>query len=290
MEAKHEGGHYFKIKYEWLNSESIEKHDSGYLKDWTLLQIEGEEPKPAESAAPIDPKAAAAKKAPPPAAKPDPKKGGTTALEEITDNRPRIISLTKDFATEAGGVGLKINEEMAKRISETVIKIDVIEVNRETLEESVKDHVLIDISCLLYPTTPGIEFSWTFDKLKPMQLHYLNVKITSDQPLLSDFLRRKLNPLQLHLVACKDIPYKTEHRFKPIHCVVHFADGKRFRTLDFPQKPTIKFMHKHVFLLGIHDPVLLRELLATHLITVDLHDCDEYVAPEDEKEAKFSIG
>jgi len=49
-------------------------------------------------------------------------------------------------------------------------------------------------------------------------------------------------------------------------------------------------MHKHVFLLGAHDPVLLRELLATHLITVDLHDCDEYVAPEDEKEAKFSIG
>jgi len=49
-------------------------------------------------------------------------------------------------------------------------------------------------------------------------------------------------------------------------------------------------MHKHVFLLGIHDPVMLRELLATNLVKVDVHDCDEYVAPEDEKDAKFSIG
>jgi hypothetical protein len=138
MEAKHEGGHYFKIKYEWLSvsGDQIElaKNDSGFLKDWTLLQIEGEEPKPAETAAPVDPKAAgaAAKKAPPPAAKPDPKKGGGAALEEITDNRPRTITLTKDFAAEAGGVGMKINEELAKRISDTSIKIDVIEVNRET--------------------------------------------------------------------------------------------------------------------------------------------------------------
>jgi len=52
----------------------------------------------------------------------------------------------------------------------------------------------------------------------------------------------------------------------------------------------VKFVHKHVYLLGLHDPVLLREMLATHLVQVDLHDCDEYVAPEDEKDAKFSVG
>lgn len=184
MDAKHEGGHYFKVKYEWiaLNGDQIElsKNDSGFLKDWTLIQIEGEEPKPPESAAPVDPKAAAAKKAPAPAAKPDPKKGGAAGLEEITDNRPRIITFTKDFAAEAGGAGMKINEEIAKRISETSIKIDIIEVNRETLEESVKDSVMIDISCLLYPNVPQIEFQWNFDKLKPLQIHYLNLKITSD--------------------------------------------------------------------------------------------------------------
>ncbi len=123
-----------------------------------------------------------------------------------------------------------------------------------------------------------------------MSLHYLNFKITSDQPLLSDFMRKKLNPLQIHLLACKDIPYKTEHKFKPIHCQVKFIDGKSFKTLDFPQQPFIKFMHKHVFLVGLHDPVMFRELLATHVVKVDLHDCDEYVPPEDEKDAKFSIG
>lgn len=136
MEAKHEGGHYFKVKYEWFNQDTTQadlvKNDSGFLKDWTLLQIEGEEPKPAESAALVDPKAAAAKKAPAPAAKPDPKKGGGTALEEITDNRPRTITLTKDFAADAGGAGIKINEDMAKRIAETSMKIEIIEVNRET--------------------------------------------------------------------------------------------------------------------------------------------------------------
>ena len=92
------------------------------------------------------------------------------------------------------------------------------------------------------------------------------------------------------MLACKDIPYKTEPKFKPIHCVTRFVDGKAFRTLDFPQQPFIKFMHKHVYLIGLHDPVMLRELLATQLVKVDLHDCDEYVPAEDEKEAKFSIG
>jgi hypothetical protein len=181
----------------------------------------------------VDPKAAAAKKAPAPAGKADPKKAGG-ALEEITDNRPRIITLTKDFAAEAGGLGLKINEELAKRISETLLKVEVYDVNRETQEETLRDSVTIDISSLLYPATPNVEVAWTFDKLKIMQLHYLTIKIQSDQPLLSDFLRKKLNPLQLNLLACKDIPYKTEHRFKPIHCVVRFIDGRSFRTLDHP--------------------------------------------------------
>lgn len=80
----------------------------------------------------VDPKAAA-KKAPAAPAKPDPKKGGAPgALEEITDNRPRIISLTKDFAAEAGGAGVKINEEVAKRIADSYIKVEIVEVNRET--------------------------------------------------------------------------------------------------------------------------------------------------------------
>ena len=180
MEAKHEGGHYLKIKYDWLandpNDATLQKIDSGFFRDWTVLQIEGEEPKPAEPVAAVDPKAAAAKKAPAPAGKADPKKAGG-ALEEITDNRPRTVTITKDFATEAGGLGIKVNEELAKRIAETFIKIEVYDVNRETQEETLKDSVTVDISCILFPATPNLEFSWTFDKLKIMQLHYLTFKI-----------------------------------------------------------------------------------------------------------------
>lgn len=138
------------------------------MKDWTLVQIEGEEPKPAEPVGVIDPKAPAAKKAPAAPAKPDPKKGGPSgALEEITDNRPRIISLTKDFGAESSG-GLRINEEIAKKLSDLLIKIDIIEVNRETQEESLRDTVSLDLSCLLFPSTSNLEFQWSFDKLKLM--------------------------------------------------------------------------------------------------------------------------
>ena len=39
MEAKHEGGHYLKVRYEWLSADSVElqKLDSGFLRDWNLL-------------------------------------------------------------------------------------------------------------------------------------------------------------------------------------------------------------------------------------------------------------
>ena len=52
MEAKHEGGHYLKIKYDWINVQgdniTYQQYDTSYFKEWTLLQIEGEEVKPVE--------------------------------------------------------------------------------------------------------------------------------------------------------------------------------------------------------------------------------------------------
>ena len=88
FEVKQEAGHYFKLKFDWIAVQGdvidYPKHDSGFFRDWNLIKIEGEEPKPVEAEVPQK-GAAQAKKAPP--AKPDPKKGG--ALEEITDNRPR---------------------------------------------------------------------------------------------------------------------------------------------------------------------------------------------------------
>lgn len=108
--------------------------------------------------------------------------------------------------------------------------------------------------------------------------------------MLSEFLRKKLNPLAVNLVAIKDIPFKTEPKYKPIYAVCKFVDDRTFVTQEFPQQPFCKFMHKHVFLIGPTDPILFKEFLNTKLLKIELHDCDEYVAPEDEKDAKFSVG
>ncbi len=117
------------------------------MRDWTLVAIEGEEVKAPET---IEPSAgakgaAAQKKAPP---KADPKKGG---LEEITDNRPRTVSHLKDFALEQGGSGLRVTEDIAKRFQEAFLKIEIYSVNRENLEETLKETIKIDLSCLLFP-------------------------------------------------------------------------------------------------------------------------------------------
>ena len=48
-------------------------------------------------------------------------------------------------------------------------------------------------------------------------------------------------------------------------------------------------MHKHVFLIGRHDHVAFKELLATTLVKVVLHDCDEYISDGAEQNC-FSSG
>ncbi len=65
-----------------------------------------------------------------------------------------------------------------------------------------------------------------------MALHYLNLSIRCDKPLLSEFYRKKLNPLQINLVSVKDIPFKTEPKYKPIYATLEFIDGSSFSTLE----------------------------------------------------------
>ena len=71
--------------------------DSGFLRDWSLVQIEGEEPVPEEAPETNTSVPAAKGKAKP---KVDPKKAAAQKgmLEEITDNRPRIVKYKYDFA------------------------------------------------------------------------------------------------------------------------------------------------------------------------------------------------
>jgi hypothetical protein len=50
--------------------------------------------------------------------------------------------------------------------------------------------------------------------------------------MLTPFYRRKYNPLQINLVACKAIPYKTEPQYKPVYAIFKFVDGRSFKTLE----------------------------------------------------------
>lgn len=132
LDAKHEGGHYFKVKFDWFeakpqtsdgNPQVIDKHthDTGFLKDWSLIQIEGEEP---VEAVVEDPKAAAKGKAPPP--KGGAKGGATAALEEITDNRPRIIQFEKKFGAEGEpGHAVKFTEDLAKYFEKSPMTVSL---------------------------------------------------------------------------------------------------------------------------------------------------------------------
>ena len=95
--------------------------------------------------------------------------------------------------------------------------------------------------------------------MKAMEIEYLNLTIRSETPMLSDFYRKKLNPMIINLAAVKDIPYKTEPKFKPIYASLIFVDGQSFDTLEMAQQPHCRFLHKHVFLTGLADPVLLKE-------------------------------
>ena len=96
------------------------------MKDWTLIQIEGEEP--VDQAAAEDPKA---KGKPPPKGKGG---GDKSALEEITDNRPREIKFVKDFTEEASPV--RFTEDLAKFFEGYVLKFEIWSTDRETQEET----------------------------------------------------------------------------------------------------------------------------------------------------------
>ena len=112
---------------------------------------------------------------------------------------------------------------------------------------------------------------------------------------MSAFLRKKLNPLLLKVVAFKDVPAKTDPCYSPIYSTIHFVDGQKFKTHKLPQQRTCRFNYEHCFLLGKqNDPVQLKEMLATKVVKVYLHDNDQYTQQEEGREfskgvAKFTL-
>lgn len=208
LDAKHEGGHYLKVKYNWFTvgapaadgegpAITPETHDTGNMKDWQLIQIEGEEPVEEAGDDAKGKKAAAAKGG---------KAGG--ALEEITDDRPREIKFVRDWGGE--DVKVKVSENVAHYLEATCLQIQVLQTDRETQEDSLLEEKSLDLSELLFRQDQDALLEWRFDKWATPALLYMNISLQVDQPLLTSFLRKKLNPLQVNLVACKSIPYKTE--------------------------------------------------------------------------------
>lgn len=275
FELYHEKGHYVKLKYTWLNKDTLEaeKLETDYLKDWEVVRRDGEEAKPETT----DPPPKEDKKKAPPK---DAKKG---AMEEIDDPRPTVVKYTKNFEDSP----LRVTEDVAKKWSDFIMRIEIYEYNREATEDKLKDTLNIDLSFFLFPLSP-VQEEWEFDTLKIYSLNYLKLKITANNAMLSEFLRKKLNPLQIFILAAKDVPFKTEPKYLPIYTICKFVDGQTFRTVDYPQTDFCKWMHKHVFLVGQKDPVMFAEQLASRTLNLELHDCDEEV--KDDTTPKFSYG
>lgn len=123
-----------------------------------MVQIEGEEPVEVSAEEPV--KGGKGKAAAP--AKGAPK--ATSALEEITDNRPRIIQYVKNFGEDAAP--LHITDTVAKWFESNVMKVEVYLINREKPEEEVlKETMELDLSPLLWETKNEGELKWSFDKL-----------------------------------------------------------------------------------------------------------------------------
>lgn len=277
-EAYHEGGHTFKIKRNWINVESLEFEEvtSEQFKDWELIKKEGEE-------APVEEE------------EPEPEKGGKKAkggakkapVEELDDN-PRIIAWTEDIGTEEAK--LTMTEDYIKKLAaEGYMKVQLIEINPETNEEEEVDEVQIDLTCLLFPKV-GKTYEWSFEHLKTPKINHLKLSLTTTDPIMTDFYRKKYNPLELNILSAKDIPEKEGNQFMPVFSVCRFVDGQEYKTSSLPQDEICKWMHHHCFLLGEADQVVLKELLETQTVKIELHDSEEEVKVVDPDQPKFPFG
>ena len=163
------------------------------FKDWNLIWKEGEElpPPVPEVSVPAAGGKAAPKKADDKKKAPPPKKG---AIEVITDNNPWVISCYQEIGTAENQIS--ISEDYVRKICSTggLMSLTLIDTNPETLEETVLDSLSIDISGLVFPDKAHT-LTWTFDNLKFKKVNYLKLSLSSGAAFLSDFYRKKLNPL-----------------------------------------------------------------------------------------------
>ena len=108
------------------------------------------------------------------------------------------------------------------------MKVQLIEINQETNEEETVDEIVIDLTCLLFPKV-GKTYEWSFEHLKTPKLNHLKLSLTTTDPLLTDFYRKKYNPLELNILSAKDIPEKEGiSPYLPVFSVCRFVDGQNY--------------------------------------------------------------
>jgi hypothetical protein len=122
------------------------------------------------------------------------------------------------------------------------MSLQLIDTNPETGDETPIETIIVDISGFVYPDKPH-SMEWTFDNLKTTKINYLKLKISTSAPFLSDFWKKKLNPLYINIIAAKSIPAKDDGIYQPIYCVCKFNDGKEFRSIRMRQSNECKWNH-----------------------------------------------
>lgn len=100
----------------------------------------------------------------------------------------------KNFGEDMGAPQ-KILEEVARYFETFALHLTVWKTDRETQEETLAESRDIDMSNLLFNNKKDGSQTWVFDKMQTVEIHYLKLTLHWDQPLLNNFLRRKLNPL-----------------------------------------------------------------------------------------------
>lgn len=138
LEVKHEGGHNYRIKYDWFqaNGEDLAffEVDAGLLSSWQLLQIEGELPETIPDQTVVT--------------KPGDKNNKDLKkkdVEQVTDNRPRRVS--HNIRPDQADLSIKVSEELAYSFQNAFFNLRIYE------QDKLVETIHLDISWLLFDDT-----------------------------------------------------------------------------------------------------------------------------------------
>lgn len=128
---------------------------------------------------------------------------------------------------------LTVSDGYVRKIcsSEGKMTLIITDTNPETSEETIVDSISLDISGFVYPDKAH-SMSWQFENLKTKKINYLKLTLSTSGPFLTEFWKKKLNPLLVNIIAAKSIPQKSEEVYSPIYCVCKFNDDSEFKTIE----------------------------------------------------------